>query len=66
MLLKLLDIVINPNEIQPTGVELIDIVGDDTITFIDILGNGFIFLVCGAVLFLAIREIISIKNEKAL
>jgi len=60
---KLLDFVVNPDWVEPQGTALPNMVGEDAITFLDILSYGLIFLVCGALFFLAVREIRMIRHE---
>lgn len=63
MLYKLLDLVVNPDWATPNGTSLPNVVGEDAITFLDVLSYVLIFIVCAGLFVLAIREIRMIKNE---
>jgi hypothetical protein len=63
MMYKLLDLVVNPDWATPNGTTLPNVVGEDAITFLDVLSYILIYVVCAGLFVLAVREIRMIKHE---
>lgn len=63
MIYKLLDLVVNPELQIPDGNELPNIVGEEAITFMDILMYSLILLICAGLLLVVVKKIRKIKNE---
>ncbi|MGS0972198.1 MAG: hypothetical protein ACVCEJ_03000 [Candidatus Izemoplasmataceae bacterium] len=63
MIYKILDVVMNPELQNPDGNELPNIVGEEAITFMDILMYSLILLICAGLLFVVVKKIRKIKNE---